>query len=233
MDGISPVSTLQTPVSRMGTPASMQTPTEQGVVGEKHVYISPAEKNSYFPDDKIVMPVATGLEVDDGTRQPPSATGNSSLQPPGYQTLVAELPDRPKKPFWKRHLVWLLLAVILILILAIILGKLFSHHSNDSKDRKLSAIIPNNTQNSVASTGLFLQDGTTWNTHVFWQNSTGGITMQMSLDGSKSYAASRKVSLTIPPKVGSPLSATAEQDEETGVVMVGYTPVYLTPCLHF
>ncbi len=88
----------------------------------------------------------------------------------------------------------------------------------------VAAVSNNSTLNSVASTGLYLKDGTTWNMHLFVQNTTGVISLRVSVDG-ETYAISEQVFLTIPPKVGSPLSATAEQDSTTGVVMVDFTHI--------
>jgi hypothetical protein len=59
---------------------------------------------------------------------------------------------------------------------------------------------------------------------TFWQNKTGGINLQVSLDG-KTFQPPRSVALNIEPKVGSPMSATAEIDPVTGVIMVGFFPL--------
>jgi hypothetical protein len=129
----------------------------------------------------------------------------------------ASLPARPpKKPFWRRHLLSLLTIFILIVtFVAVLVGITRPHRST----AQTSDTIPNNTLHSVASSGMFLNDETTWNMQTFWQNTTGGINFQISLDG-KTFAPSRKVALNIEPKVGSPLAATAEVDHNTSVVMV-------------
>jgi hypothetical protein len=59
---------------------------------------------------------------------------------------------------------------------------------------------------------------------TFYQNKTGGIYLQMSLDGKK-FEPARNVALNIPPKIGSPMSATAGIDPVTGVVMVSLAPL--------
>jgi hypothetical protein len=139
----------------------------------------------------------------------------------GYRP--ASLPDRPaKKPFWRRHLLWLLTIFILIVIFVSVLVGITTHRTKTPS----AQTVTNNTLHSVASSGLFLNDGTTWNMQTFWQNSTGGINLQMSLDG-KTFEASRSVALKIEPRVGSPMAATAEVDPTTGVVMVRH---YSTKC---
>lgn len=135
--------------------------------------------------------------------------------PPVYRP--ASLPERPpKKPFWRRHLLWLLTIFTLILIFVGTLVGITWHHTSTTQT---SMTIPNNTLHSVASSGMFLKDNETWNMQTYWQNSTGGINFQMSLDG-KTFQPSRNIALNIAPKIGSPLSATAEVDPITGVVMV-------------
>ena len=79
-----------------------------------------------------------------------------------------------------------------------------------------AAAVTNATLHSVASSGLFLKDGTTWNMNVFSQQTDGNITLQISLDGDK-FEAVHNVSFSIKPRIGSPMS---EQDQETEVVMV-------------
>jgi hypothetical protein len=75
--------------------------------------------------------------------------------------------------------------------------------------------------NSVASSGLFLKDETTWNMQTYWQTSDGTINYQVSLDGS-TFSKAMNMSLSVPAKIGSPLSATASTDT-TGVVYVSLT----------
>lgn len=137
--------------------------------------------------------------------------------PPIYRDRPVSLPERPpKKPFWRRHILWLLTIFALVAIfIGVLVGITWHHRTTD----QTSDIVPNNTLHSVASSGLFLNDGTTWNMQTFYQNKTGGIFLQMSLDGKK-WEPARNVALNIAPKIGSPMSATAEIDPVTGVVMV-------------
>ncbi|KUJ21720.1 uncharacterized protein LY89DRAFT_729225 [Mollisia scopiformis] len=197
-----------TPVSEISSLSAAQTPIDDG----KHVVISPAEKAAYFPDEKICMPVGEGIEVHQ------SGPNNASrlLPPPIYE--VGELPERQyRPPFWKRHLLWIMAGVvILIILIGILVGLVVASHNGRSGQMK--PMVVNNTRNSVASSGLFLKDGT-WNMHIFSQNTTGGISLQVALDGN-SFNPPQKVPLTIMPKIGSPMAATAEQDEATGVVMI-------------
>jgi hypothetical protein len=198
---VSPISMASTPVS-----------------DEKHVVFSPAEKTAYFPDDKICMPVADGIELREAV-----SDSAPQLAPPKYAE--ADLPDRQKRAsLWRRHIWWIIAsAVILIILIGILLGLAFKSHSGTTTTRKV--IVTNSTANSVASSGLTLRDGTTWNMHLFAQNKTGSINLQISLDGGK-FETVQKVPLTIQPRVGSPMSATAEQDQETGVVMVNMSQIY-------
>jgi hypothetical protein len=134
---------------------------------------------------------------------------------PGYKP--ASLPERPpKKPFWRRHLLWLLTNFILVVTFVAVLVGIKRPHISTAQT---SDTIPNNTLHSVASSGMFLNDETTWNMQTFWQTTTGEINFQMSLDGT-TFEPSQKVALNIEPKDGSPLAATAEVDPDTSVVMV-------------
>lgn len=205
---------------------------------------SPVEQIIYS-DEKIVMvaPVGQGMEVVEPNRRPshapevvlaappmaqlppmpPMPPMPPLVAPPGYAD--TELPSRPKpRPFWKRHILWIIAILGLgILVIGVVVGVI--GHTESKSARTNTASIPtvrvttNNTLNSVASSGLFLNDGMTWNTHVLWQNSTGGINLQISLDG-QTFQPEQPVKLNIQPKIGSPLSATTEVDSSTGVVMV-------------
>ncbi|KAH6664500.1 hypothetical protein B0J14DRAFT_246765 [Halenospora varia] len=175
---------------------------------EKHVVPSPVEPGHYFPDDKIVLI---------SHEQPPTAqfgqTARSGTLPPGYQH---ELAATPRKPFWKRHLILLVgLLVIVSLVAGIVIGILVPRISKRAAERQQISVA-NNVKASVAATGLFLKDKTTWNTQTFWQNTNGTISYQMSTDGS-TFSSTRNVTLYQRPKVGSPISATAATDN-TGVV---------------
>lgn len=143
----------------------------------------------------------------------------SVVEPPMYSQ--APLPDRPQqRPFYKRHMMWLIAILLLIIVTAgIVIGVLAGKWSG-KKGGMVEAIVPNNTKASVASSGLFLNDKTTWNMQAYWQEENGDIKYQMSLDGKK-FETPRNTSLSVRPKIGSPLSATAVTDA-TGVVYVGY-----------
>ncbi|CAG8978536.1 hypothetical protein HYALB_00012267 [Hymenoscyphus albidus] len=197
--------------------------------------ISPAEVEAYYPDDKIVM-VSHGpppsfvtpstAPSDTSSSMLPSTQGTHlsqkyynetrSFEPPTYSQ--APLPERPnQRPFYKRHMLWLIGILLLIIITAgIVIGVLVGRWSGKkSGSGSANAEIFNNTKRSVASSGLFLNDKT-WNMQTYWQDPNGDIRYQMSLDGKK-FETPRNTSLMIRPKVGSPLSATAETDP-TGVV---------------
>lgn len=188
------------------------------------VDISPVEQAPYFPDDKIVSPAQDDSSTIQSypTMEHISTTviersPSPSPDPPEYldeKILVQE----ERRPFWKRRLVWLLVLLAAIAIAAItVAGVLLHQRSTQKTDTKMST-SQNSTISSVASSGLFLGNGTTWNMQVYMQNTTGGIQFQMSLDG-KTFGSRRNVSLEIAPKVGSPLSATAAT-ESTGIVYV-------------
>ncbi|KAH7342598.1 hypothetical protein BKA65DRAFT_478470 [Rhexocercosporidium sp. MPI-PUGE-AT-0058] len=201
--------------------------------------VSPVEQAMYS-DEKIVMaaPVGQGMEVVQPNRRPshapevvpatpstppPMPTKMFAMGPPGYAE--TELPARPEpRPFWKRHILWIAAALGFgILIIGVVVGVVGHMESKSTKTSSATVLAvnatTNNTRSSVASSGLFLNDGKTWNTHVLWQNSTGGINLQISLDG-KTFQPEQEVKLRIEPKIGSPLSATTEVDATTGVVML-------------
>ena len=124
-----------------------------------------------------------------------------------------------RRPFWKRRLVWLLVLLATIAIAAITLASILLHQRSTEKTTTTkTSTSQNSTTSSVASSGLFLKDGTTWNMQVYMQTSSGAIQFQMSLDG-KTFGAKKNVSLEVAPMVRSPLSATAATDS-TGVVYV-------------
>ncbi|KAH6724335.1 hypothetical protein BKA61DRAFT_27696 [Leptodontidium sp. MPI-SDFR-AT-0119] len=219
----------------------LQTPTD----GQRNMAVFSPVEQIIYSDEKIVMvaPVGQGMEVVEPNRRPSHAPEVVLAAPPMAQLppmppmppmlpLVAppgyadtELPSRPKpRPFWKRHILWIIAILGLgILVIGVVVGVI--GHTESKSARTNTASIPtvrvttNNTLNSVASSGLFLNDGMTWNTHVLWQNSTGGINLQISLDG-QTFQPEQPVKLNIQPKIGSPLSATTEVDSSTGVVML-------------
>ncbi|KAK0125574.1 hypothetical protein ONS96_009410 [Cadophora gregata f. sp. sojae] len=193
---------------------------------------SPVEEYVYS-DEKIVMagPMGQGgVEVIEPNRRPShapevvlAAAAVPAHAPPGYAD--TELPSRPApRPFWRRHLLWIIAILGLVtLVIGAVVGTL-GHMESKAARKSNSSVsvvkaVTNNTLNSVASSGLFLNDGTTWNTHVIWQNSTGGINLQVSLDG-QTFRPAQPVKLQIQPRVGSPLSTTTEVDPSTGVVML-------------
>ncbi|CAD6506145.1 BgTH12-07075 [Blumeria graminis f. sp. triticale] len=184
--------------------------------GSPSAATSPAEHATYFPDEKILITESNDKQCVQEQQVP--ATAPPVPLPPRYcKPEVQARPKSEQKPFWKRHLYWILgiitLLMILISVIAVVLARL------KPSDTKPIEAIRNNTRNSVASTGLTLLDNKTWNMHVFSQNSTGQIALQVSLDG-KTFEPPTNVSLTIPPRVGSPISATAEQDSQTHVIML-------------
>lgn len=166
------------------------------------------------------------------------ASPDSAHPPPDYMSarrethrefLEAQLPPREPTPWFKRPIVVLLLVLILLVMGAIIGGASYAIHQRDHRIQDIginttkassasSSTTSNNTRNSVASSGLFLKDKTTWNMQTFTQNEQGNITYQVSLDGI-TFGKSSNMSLSIPAKIGSPLAATASTDT-TGVVYV-------------
>lgn len=83
---------------------------------------------------------------------------------------------------------------------------------------------------SMASSGLYLEDGVTWNMQVYYQlENTTSIMYRMSLTnasaGREMFEKARNMSLLVAPKVGSPMTATASTDD-TRVVYVSF-PTYL------
>ena len=144
-----------------------------------------------------------------------------------YRTVTfseAQLPVRAEKqPWWKKRTILLLLLLILLLIGSIIGGIVYatSRRGGGGKigsEFNSATLTGNSTKDSVTSSGLFLKDTTTWNMQTYWQDSYGNIKFQMSLDG-KRFESLSNMTLTIPVKIGSPLSATASTDT-TGVVYV-------------
>jgi len=175
--------------------------------------VSPAETGTSFPEDKVISVARTGTANMGELKFDLEVTVNQKTHRPASHR-PASLPERPrKKPFWRRHLHWLLTIFALVVIFVSVLVGVTTYHTK----APIPSAVTNNTLHTVASSGLFLNDKTTWNMQTFWQNSTGGINLQMSLDG-KTFEASRTVALKIEPRVGSPMAATAEIDPTTGVV---------------
>ena len=180
--------------------------------------VSPEETQTIYIDDKMAV-VARVPAFNRGDQLHLDLEVTFKRNSPVYREeyIPASLPERPpKKPFWRRHFLWLLTIFILVVtFVAVLMGITRPQRSTT----QTSDTIPNNTLHSVASSGMFLNDETTWNMQTFWQTTTGGINFQMSLDGT-TFEPSQKVALNIEPKVGSPLAATAEVDPDTSVVMV-------------
>lgn len=190
----------------------MATPVQTPVIDEKHVVDSPVEKAAYFPDDKICLPVAPGIEIPQVSSSMVASSSLPEVAPPKY--VEAKHP-----PFWRRHFWWIFASgIILIVLISILLGLAFKSPPRRGTATR-APIVTNSTLHSVASSGLMLRDDTTWNMHLFAQNDTGGINLQVSLNGGQ-FETVQKVSLAIEPRIGSPMTATTQQDEDTGVIMV-------------
>lgn len=191
------------------------------------------------------------------TLNPLQYSVGGSLAPPFHPSAAnAQLPPREsqsrKVPFWRRYMLWIIAGVVLLalVVAGVVVGitqvrnrasasKGASNALNGTQTgvsganttvgapviNKIS--VQNSTLASVASTGLTLADGT-WNMHLFSQKGTSRqITLQVSLDGI-AYQPYQNVTLTIKPRVGSPLSATVEEDSQTGVIMASL-PLIDTP----
>ncbi|RDW68230.1 hypothetical protein BP5796_08887 [Coleophoma crateriformis] len=204
------------------------------------------EGTAWIPEEKICTPGQTPA-VGPGEKRMDSF-------PPDYKTANVSQSDRdgdsvvplkgegfyaqspPRRPWWKKPTVILLAVLIFLVICVGIAGGLYvklhsPHHPNkkDETGKSPSAaqqvtFAQNSTRNSVASSGLFLNDKKTWNMQTYWQQDSGNVQMRMSLDGT-TWRPVRNVTFTIPPKQNSPLSATASTDT-TGVVYL--TLFYLT-----
>ncbi|KAI1004487.1 hypothetical protein K3495_g3728 [Podosphaera aphanis] len=178
---------------------------------------SPVEQaTTYYPEEKILM--TDSVEKQCVEKKPTPVAVQPEFLLSKYNNEAPNKPVEKKESFWKRHAYWILGIVVLLVILFSIVGVVIAR-LRPPKGQILE-ITRNNTLNSIASTGLTLLDKKTWNMHVFSQNSSSGqIELQVSLDGHK-FEPPTNVSLTIPPRVGSPISATAEQDTVTGVIML-------------
>ncbi|KAK6584873.1 hypothetical protein PZA11_003097 [Diplocarpon coronariae] len=202
---------------------------------------SPVEKGTYYPDDKIVImtPVDQGMEAVQPNRRSsnapelflaaPAAAAHRSIPPrppvpplPPYYAEASALARPAPRAFWRRHLMWIIAIVGVILLVVGISVGLVSRTGNDSKKSGsakalVTGPIPNNTQNSIASSCMLLNEGKTPNNFVIWQNATGELNLQVALRGTN-FEPRKNISLTIPAKIGSPLSATTDVDWTTGVV---------------
>jgi hypothetical protein len=189
---------------------------------EKHA-ISPADKAAYFPDDKIVT-FDGPLPMTPISRDTPSIANTNNTNRgllDGYSDVPCE--ERKSKPrWWRRYFIFIVIGAIVFfaLIIGFVAGSVLAHHKTKESDSKstTSTVIPNNTAASVASSGVFLVGKSTFVMQTFWQSSNGSMQYIMSLDG-KTFQGTRNVTMTIAPKVGSPISSTAFTDI-TGLVYV-------------
>ena len=211
---ISPFSTHQTPIDdeKQLIESTLESLPRQSISdGKQSVNCSPVEKVAYFPDDKVCVVELAGITENQNYN---NNVPVSEVITPNYSGV--QLPARePVRSFWRRHLWHIAVLVFALAIVGVVVGVVTRHLKKTSQP----VAVLNNTLHSVATTGLFLKDGVTWNMATFWQNTTGAINLQLSLNGA-TWQAAKAVKLTIPPKIGSPLSATAEQDSTTGVIMV-------------
>ncbi|RDW72811.1 hypothetical protein BP6252_06718 [Coleophoma cylindrospora] len=190
------------------------------------------EGTSYQPEEKIASPV-TGSD----TLPPDYKTANMTTREAGHnftdpkvdqsQTngfAEAQLPERQSKRPWRKSPAILLLIALTFVIVGFGIAAAFYVHSrsvvsqtpNALSELSTDSIVQNNTRASMASSGLFLNDKSTWNMQTYWQTPTGDIKRQFSLDG-QTFSAETNVSLQINPRIGSPLAATASTDK-TGIV---------------
>lgn len=192
------------------------------------------EKRACYDEEKIFVTAMPEAQVNRRPSNAPEAVfaapAPEPVLPKYKETFPEVLPGRPDPiPFWKRHIKWLAagmlgLAIILAIIVRVSVHAMNSKTTTTMTGSDVQAVLGrNNTLKSVASSGLFLKDGKTWNTQVYWQSSNGSINMQFSLDG-KTFQPAKQVKLTFPPKVGSPISATAELDS-VGTVVVCFLQV--------
>lgn len=99
---------------------------QRSLSNEKSVVIvSPVEMAVYFPDEKIFVGVAEGMEV----YTPPVVV--APFLPAEYSD--KELPERAQQiPFWRRDFSWLLAGVaLLIIMITIIVGLILSSKSSN------------------------------------------------------------------------------------------------------
>ncbi|KAL3426765.1 hypothetical protein PVAG01_00274 [Phlyctema vagabunda] len=136
----------------------------------------------------------------------------------------AQLQERPyHQPWWRRRTVLILFGLILVVVLVAIGGIIYATKQSNKKKDNVVKVEPftfdnvqNSTLNSVASSGLFLNDGITWSMQTYWQTPTGSIEMQRSLDG-ETWIPAQNITLPIAPRTRSPITATASTDTQ-GVV---------------
>ncbi|RDW87943.1 hypothetical protein BP5796_03637 [Coleophoma crateriformis] len=199
---------------------------------EKYPIAVYPEGTSYQPEEKIVSPI-TGSN----TLPPDYKTANMTTREAGHNFMdpkvgqsqsngfaEAQLPERQSIRPWRKSPRILLLIVFTFIIVSSGIAAAFYVHSRNVVSPTPSAfsevstdsIVQDNTRASMASSGLFLNDKSTWNMQTYWQTPTGGIKRQISLDG-QTFSAETNVTLQINPRIGSPLAATASTDK-TGIV---------------
>lgn len=188
--------------------------------------ISPVDKAAYFPDDKIVMfDTASSMKPISADAQ---SLANTTYTKRGLLDGYSDVPCEQRKSqprWWRRYFIFIIIGVIVCfsLIIGFAVGSVVAHNKTKESDstttKSTSTVIPNNTVATVASSGVFLAGSSTFLMQTFWQSSNGSMQYIMSLDG-KTFQATRNVSLTIAPKVGSPISSTAFTDV-SGLVYVG------------
>jgi hypothetical protein len=220
---VSPLSTTGSFVDEKHTVQFQQT-------DEKHA-ISPADKAAYFPDDKIVMFDADSsiTPISQDAQSLTNTTNINRGRLDGYSDVPCE--QRKSQPrWWRRYFIFIVIGVIVCfaLIIGFVVGSVVAHHKTlesitESTKSTASTVIPNNLLASVASSGVFLVGKSTFVMQTFWQSSNRSMQYTMSLDG-KIFQDTRNVSLTIAPKVGSPISSTAFTDI-TGLVYVSFTAI--------
>lgn len=191
---------------------------------------SPVEQATYFSHDKILLTES----VDKQCVEEPLGLMPIEPAPLPSKYLKTQLTNRAvsqKKSFWKKHMYWILGIIALLIILFSVVGVIISR-SRSSKV-KIIDFTRNNTRDSVACAGLAVNQSEKWNMFVFSQSSSGQIELYASLDG-ETFEPATNISLEIPARVGSPLSATAEQDLQTRAIMVrnqiheNYSSTYIT-----
>ncbi|RKF66858.1 hypothetical protein GcC1_108002 [Golovinomyces cichoracearum] len=204
----------QTSAQTLATPYNTQGEIHEH--GSSSTTTSPAEQSTYFSCEKI--PLTDGGEKQRVEEPPgPIIIQPEPLPPNYYNARVLDRPVPVSKRFWKKHLYWILGILVLLIVLFSIIGVIVSRLK--SPKEQTYEVKRNFTRSSVACTGLTLNDNKTWNMQVFSQNSSGQIELQVSLDG-KTFEPAKNLSLTIPPRKESPISATAQQDSHTGVIML-------------
>jgi len=184
------------------------------------------DKAAYFPDDKIVVFDAAASSTAPMARDTQSLANSSNTNrglPDTHSDMSCE-EQKSQPQWWRRYFLFRVIGVIVFLGLVVgsVVGGLLAHYRPRGSDLRsiTSSVIPNNTVASVASSGVYLEGKLTFVMQTFWQNPNGSIHYIMSLDG-KTFQGTRNVSLTVPPKVGSPISSTAFTDI-AGLVYVSF-----------